>query len=51
LSPRRLAQTANKSRRREIAGDPLDFRLDKRYIVRLFGLSLLWDSQFVTATG
>jgi hypothetical protein len=29
---------SNKSWRREIAGDPLDFRLDKRYIGRSFRL-------------
>jgi hypothetical protein len=41
LSPRRLAQTAIKLLQREIAGHQLDFRLDKRYIYRSFGLSLL----------
>jgi hypothetical protein len=36
LSVRWLAPKADKSRRREIARDRLDFRLDKPYICRLF---------------
>jgi hypothetical protein len=40
---------ARDTRRREIAGDPLDFRLDKRYIGCLFWL--VTSSKFLICDG